>query len=540
MPSGLRKTTGNHFEIYYEQPWGGVASNADPADIQPNQLVTQSGMLAVNGVLTNATIETVTGQYKFIPYVDNAYPNLIFELGGGLYAVDQFGYLYAYVPGSGEFIQGSTASDGPWSGNICTAVQVINGVAYIANYSRGSIYTFTKSTSIYALASNYVGGMVMGVLDDYLLQLNTNSSGQGEIGSMINWSGPGEFTTWNPASNQLAGFNQVAAVEDEFTGFMSMASVGIAISRKGLTELSPTGIGIGPFQFTVLWTSEVGQGSIYPGSVTQYGQIGYLVTNSGIFSVSTNAGFSDVSGSALEAILTSFQFPNTVGNEFIISFVAGTVMLYFLNTNYSTPYYIFCASSNLPGAGVGSGNVCWMLDIKTGIWASIPFNPIALCNQQYSTNLPNTFVTSALNIGSFDLLPTASSPNEYNNTLTLIYGAVGASNTNYQPFISPIFLGSLAQVITLVFREEEIKLARKPTIRRVVIKASGTGTLNISVSGVSFGSVTLFEVNTAQSFKSPYGMYTGENPQLTITSTGFIGTIVKVMMAGTYADGEID
>ena len=48
MPSGLRKTTGNHFEIYYEEPWGGVASNKSPVDIDPNQCVTQDGVVLRN------------------------------------------------------------------------------------------------------------------------------------------------------------------------------------------------------------------------------------------------------------------------------------------------------------------------------------------------------------------------------------------------------------------------------------------------------------------------------------------------------------
>ena len=57
-------------------------------------------------------------------------------------------------------------------------------------------------------------------------------------------------------------------------------------------ELSPTGIAIGPFNFTTLWTSQLGQGSINQRSVVQYGlQNGYLVTDSGAYSISTGGGF---------------------------------------------------------------------------------------------------------------------------------------------------------------------------------------------------------------------------------------------------------
>jgi hypothetical protein len=94
--------------------------------------------------------------------------------------------------------------------------------------------------------------------------------------------------------------------------------------------------------------------------------------------------------------------------------------------------------------------------------------------------------------------------------------------------------------VNLVFRQEEIKLGRKPTIRRVIVKASGFGILNISVSGKSFGNIILDGTTNVKTYKTTQGIYTGEDPQLTISSIEFQGQIIKVMMAGTYADGDID
>ena len=99
-------------------------------------------------------------------------------------------------------------------------------------------------------------------------------------------------------------------VEDQLTGFYSYASVGVAVTQKGLVELSPTGIAIGPFNFTTLWTSQLGQGSIFQRSVVQYGQNGYLVTDSGAYSVSTGGGFKEITGTAKQAIFNSIQTAN--------------------------------------------------------------------------------------------------------------------------------------------------------------------------------------------------------------------------------------
>src|ERR1017187_1068758 len=95
MPSGLRKTTGNHFEIYYEQPWGGVASDKDAVDIAENQLVTQQNVVAVDGALCQVALSNAAfTDPAWGSDATNSYPVLMFELGGVLYACDQFGQIY--------------------------------------------------------------------------------------------------------------------------------------------------------------------------------------------------------------------------------------------------------------------------------------------------------------------------------------------------------------------------------------------------------------------------------------------------------------
>lgn len=550
MPSGLRKTTGNHFEIYYEQPWGGVASNANPVDIQPNQLVSSNGTADIEGELNYVSISAAISNFAFNPHTANAFITVIWTMGGLLYCLDQFGNIYNNtIPASG-FQYAVTAADGPWTpastGVTLTPVKVINGSAYISVPSRNSIYVFTAPTT-FVLGSNYSGGAYLGILDNYLLQLNVNSSIDGLQPNRISWSGPGLFTTWNPALNRTAGFNTLSSIDDELVGFLSLASVGIAISAKSLIELSPTGVGIGPFQFTTLWTSVIGKGSIYPQTITQFGQLGLLATDSGIYSITTGGGMTDVSGTASASIYESFQ----VGGLFNLtaaSVVSAGILLYFYNNPFPTPFYVLAAKDQIKVPFV---NV-WLMNLATGAWYQTTFNFALLCNIQNGTTIPANGGAAVLqSISVYTMQPVVTTTVMTGNAFTpitlityiLTYLGVNYTTTAQFYAYSAAGMNMVQQVagnLNLVFRAEEVKLGRDPTIRRVLVKAYGSGTLNISVNGTSFGSVILDGTNTAKTYKSPLGMYTGEAPQTSITATNFKGSIVKVMLAGTYADGDID
>lgn len=554
MPSGMRKTSGNHFEIYYEQPWGGVASNANPMDIAENQLAAGVGVVAVDGELSGVTVNAASGVYSLSPGATNAVLVSIFTMLGAIYGVDQFGSIYKAGLVSAQlgirFTQICTAPDGPWAfaGAIpVVAVKVVNSIAYLSVASRNTLYTYDGNTTM-TIGSNYSGGLVLAVLDNYLLQLNVNSQIDGPQPNRISWSGPGLYTTWNPSLNRASGFNTLASIGDQLTGFISLASVGIAISAKSLIELSPTGVGIGPFNFTALWNSEVGQGSTYPFTISQYGQLGYCATDNGVYSISTGAGFTDISGAAKSAILGTMQYYSDQGAGNPLT-ICGDVMLYYYNSNYATPTYVLLTPSVFGTFGQ-TVNV-WLYDISKGTWFNTTFNTAGLCNTQNGTNIPVTGIGATLlsmNIVTLQPLQTNVVGFSQSSTpITMVYFTL-FYNGNYYSTVAQLYLyksnTSLALTtigpLNLKFRAEQIKPGRTTTIRRVLVEAYGSGTLTLTVSGVPFGDIVLDGTNAVKTYKSPLGVFTGETPQLSIASTSFKGSIVKVMLAGTYADGDID
>lgn len=577
MPSGLRKTTGNHFEIYYEQPWGGVASDKDAVDIGDNEFQFMQGVVEIDGVLCYLDWIANPNFYTFPTYTFNTVPQggnggegnnvLMFSMASVIYALDIVGNIYALE--ANVFVQIASPPDAPWvfvsstppHPSTCefpTDVKVINGVAYIANFYRGMIYTWDGTT--YAIGTSYTGGLTLGILNDYLLALGTFNSTDGVQLNRINWSGPGEFTTWDPSVSRVAGFNTLASVDDRLTGFLSFASVGFALSAKGLTQLNPTGVGIGPFAFTALWTSEVGQGVVYDNTVVQYGPMGFCLTDSGVFVITSGGAMTDISGAARTAILKSYQPNASEGNN--IFNVSAAILLYNTNANYPTPFYVLFG---LTSAGMID---IWMLNLKSKAWSFFEYNPNDLLKAQYPVLSGGGEVTT-INIETMDygLTSAGDLPSNFlfqftQNPLTLAsIGMHAFGVTTQDQFVTVclapniysknanlgIFTDFNGGVLNLTFKAEEIKLGftRKPTMRRVVVKAYGFGILTLEVTDITgvvipLGTITLDGTLNARTYYSPNGIGTIECPQLSITSTNFSGAVVKVMMAGTYGDGEIN
>jgi hypothetical protein len=682
MPSGLRETSKGHFEIYYEAPWGGVASDKSQTDINPNQLVIADGISIRDGKLAYSNFLKGTGIYDLellpptnvpppgayvnlaivssvsIKYAGNfdvppadpyakwlgmeftvgsttdlkvgttftvtsgsiypyggrtlsivtivdathftigyliddpfgdssspptygagvmnyysttgggapnqdwpgAYACLLFNAGNYLCAVDQYGFSYIATLQSDDTIKFQYDQTAPGCPNpnfgIPTAVKVVNGVAYISVYTTGILYAYTPGVS-YTVASAIVAGQIIDIFDEYMLQFNTNiggfSSGGMALGVQpcaVNWSGPDKFTTWDPSLDRTAGYQILTSVEDYISGFVAVANIGYIFKRSGITQITATGVAIQPFNFTTYWNSVIGQGLTFIGTLVQYGQYVFLVTDSNIYLFS-GGNFQAIGDVAKTAIYSSFN-SNPTNNNISLNLLSGGFLMYPFNGTVPCAEYLFCASNN----ALTSQIVFWLFNVNNKTWTSVTKLTADLL-AQYVANATSVTINFIKN-ASLYLNYLNSSLNLYFNNLpiniTYINFSYLVAGVAYQKTFlyfnivntttsdtSPASLRSGS--LNLVFREEEIKLGREPTIRRVLVVASGGNgndcIVDISVNGVSFGSVNL--INVAETtYYSQEGIYTGERPQLTLASSTFNGRISKVMMAGTYADGDID
>lgn len=666
MSSGYRETSKPHFEIYYEAPWGGVASDLSQTDIQPNQFVVCDGLTIRNGILcytniaaqdsefeltlitptgiapygsggngayvnvaitniagippasgsppqyparlytvastaglavgttfnvsgndtvacnitdtiariisgtqfsTNTSILTssvpvpsVGGELTYwnpnVPGVPvpqdwpDAYICLIFNASNYLCAIDQYGFAYIATlqnDGTVKFQLDKTASDGPTTNHgIPTAVKVVAGVAYISVYGTSTLYAYTPTIS-YIVASTFTAGQFIDIFDEYMVQLNCNSTVDGIQPTLFSWSSPDQFSVWDPSVNRTAGFQLLTSVEDYITGFVAVDNVGYIFKREGVTQITATGVAIQPFNFTTYWNSVAGQGLIFPQTLKQFGRIVFLATDSDVYQFYGGV-FTPIAEPARAAIYSSFNLQPS-SNFTSTSLISSGFSIYPYNDTIPISEYIFIAIT----ASIAGDIIFWFYQPNLKAWTSLTLSAASLLGQ-YVPGATNVVVNSIkaasifLNPASVGVIASITNFNVNITYINFTYTLAGVNHTQtylYFNLVDSVTANTVnvtlpPGTINLKFRQEEIKLGRKPTIRRVVVRACGTGTLQVNVGNVSFGTIILDGTSTIRTYLTSRGIYTGEDPQLSITSENFIGQIIKAMMAGSYAYGDID
>lgn len=132
-----------------------------------------------------------------------------------------------------------------------------------------------------------------------------NSQSVQEFPYQYAWSAPGgAYSQFNPLVNGLvtgAGFNNLPDVEDTITGIFNVGPTGYIIRAQGITEVSPLNSGIQPFDFNHLWASHKGIGTVYPGSLSQYGSIGTFFDDTDIYTIGYD-GINTIGNHALAII----------------------------------------------------------------------------------------------------------------------------------------------------------------------------------------------------------------------------------------------
>jgi hypothetical protein len=143
------------------------------------------------------------------------------------------------------------------------------------------------------------------------------------------WSANGMPTQWDPIANTSAGFNDFLDVPDVLTGLMTIGIQGYLFRSNGITQFSPTGRTLTPFQFDHLWASRQGIGNVLNWSIAQYGASGFFASTEQIYKMSVNS-FSPIGGSARDAIYADIA--SASGNP-VASFVPN------LGLGYNYPLY---------------------------------------------------------------------------------------------------------------------------------------------------------------------------------------------------------
>ena len=192
------------------------------------------------------------------------------------------------------------------------------------------------------------GGFFLGELDSHLLMANivgTDGVGTQSYPQRLWWSSSGLPNVWDPAAaNSNAGFNDFLDCPDLITGLATVGIQGYLFREQGITQFSPSGIGLLPFTFDHLWASDHGVGNVYPWSIAQYGPYLCFISVEQIYQIGINS-FAPIGGMARDAILTDLASANStptaniVGN--LISGYSNFGYLISIPQTYGTRHYFF-------------------------------------------------------------------------------------------------------------------------------------------------------------------------------------------------------
>lgn len=558
MPSSAVKTTvGTHFEALYEAPWGGVASDKYLTDIAPNQFAVADGLAIRDGKLCSEYWNYNSSLFNASFPVTGALIQAFLYVGGYLAALDQFGNAYLYSVIGNQFNLDQTIPG--FSGGTTLTVdclQVIADVAYIFSYTNGTQYVYTPGVSYIepvTAGSEYAAGKYCMVLDGYLLTANSNQPTDTPAikPNRVNWSAPYQFTVFDPSVSRNAGYNVLADVEDQITGMFPLGNVGYVIRTNGITQLTPTGVAIQPFDFPTLIGGAFGIGCSFPQTLSTYGFIAAFGDSSDFYFF-TGSAPEPICGAAKTAIYNDINALFQSGN---LGNTAVSGCFWNMAFNQVTPElcYTICITQytgNLEALQITDINlVFWTYNVKMKTWMRNTFALGAYLHANYTIPgyLPHSTNGKLVNV---KFPPPTNFVNRFSKATYPMYvysgSWVGGGSTAYINIAINVFQNlygiALADMTVtpgfqLYFKQEEVKIYRQPTVVFLVIRASGYGTITVQVGNTTWTPITLNSNNMVTYTSS--GIQTAECPQIILTSTNFYGTINKVMMSGSYGDGEL-
>jgi hypothetical protein len=193
--------------------------------------------------------------------------------------------LYQLIPGLSNAI-GSFNDSMPF----IAYAQLANTVYITGNTSDnlGYIYSWDGTVNGLQVTTDLFGGRFIFELDASICIANTSEGGT-QFPQRVRWCVAGNPTQWDPSAYKGAGFNDLLNTPDDITGVLAIGTIAYIARTNGLTVMSPTGVGIQPFNFNHLWAAEHGTGNIFPNSMASFGSIGFMVSQEDIFAVTVGA-----------------------------------------------------------------------------------------------------------------------------------------------------------------------------------------------------------------------------------------------------------
>lgn len=485
------------FQVDYQAPFGGLDSTAYASAIDPHNFAAMK-----NGYIEDNVLKSIG--YSFIQQSDVLAGNIICYVPlanpAGI-AFSVIGYIITdttvyRVVGSAPNIL-TINSVGAYTpaqvgasffGHYIVIDDIQSGSPAIYWTSGGwhEIWGMDTVTNTIGMATSYVGGGVLGLLNNQLMNFGGVSQLDGPVPNRISWSAPGQYSQFVPydvgsgTGNYSAGFNDLPSTSDILTGFAAIGTVGYLFRNQGITQINPTGNGIQPFSFNHLWASELGIGSPFYYTIAQYGAMVGFVSDSGIYTLGLT-GLVEIGQKARTYIynLLNLEGANfSAGLDLIFTFAKARIVPAILVS--PELFYVLTFSIENPDFS----NPRWItIAIRIADGVVFDFGEIASTVNNTGLNL-GFYPTYLLGNGGL------SSGSNLKNLIYAFFNQAGNRVSFYRLAVTNTQTGNFN------FRKEQLKFGYIPTINGVGFLAASVdstvvGRIQISIdSGANFGTRT--------------------------------------------------
>ena len=380
------------------------------------------------------------------------------------------------------------------SGNLQRTISLPSGILnsnQVELRTRASTSTFSGSSSATSAISSaslqIVNAPVTPVLNIYPYQLA--------------WSaGLEQFGIWNVLDTAGhvtgAGFENLPDVEDYISGIFMDGPTGFILRSQGITEITPLSSGINPFDFNHFWASHQGIGNIYPNTASQYGSLGYFISNDDVYTLGYS-GLGQIGGLAKSSIFSSLA--NLPSNTVYGS--AGVLNI----DGEASPIYALWINQQLIGGG-GNLFLYWQ---NTQMW--------------YQFDLPTHY--EPVQICSVNSIIGSQRSQLYNGLLVVCFNT---TDSNYYILVLPRTSGIYDGTYNVYLKAEELLIYRDITIDAIIANyffAEGTSqdlTISFFINTFLIGTMNVLG-NTLNNFDYAVitgDVFTGKSPQLQIQISG--------------------
>ena len=413
-------------ELVLTAPWGGLVADAPPLLITEqgkyfsvvNNLISYGGFLRQNNALLAFTSipapnEGINGIGAFEDATGTRHQFAITKTR--LLEYNYGGSVWAAKTGA---LTGGNTDVFSWTivgGKLCFC----QGVDKVKLWDGGANFVDADAAAVPAKYLCEFG--------THLLACNTIEAGPTNAPQRVRWTGAGDPTDWSSAN---AGQNDLFNDLGPITGVVKIGQSAYILQERGITQVTLTGNGLKPFQFTPLYANE--KGCIAPWSVSHIGNAIIYVSSDNIYlfdgSVATPLCDKSISGFRVQlasAVLTDIMTGPATLNIF------GKAVQKFVGTQLVTPFNAYL---------LRTPSKSWIFNIDEMAWYSFgTTSPQGMFGEVYLNN--TTRFPSVVMCGDY-----LTSPGKI-NVIDLVARAIAVGTWEFK--IGPVFLNDLRHYKTL-------------------------------------------------------------------------------------------